>query len=62
MARRRTQGTAGWSASSDPLGKVISLLILDIFRCMKYKKIFSSGQSRFTMRKSCLSNLISFYN
>ncbi|PKU44256.1 rna-directed dna polymerase from mobile element jockey- hypothetical protein [Limosa lapponica baueri] len=44
-------------------GKVMDQLILEtISRYMKDKKIVMSSQHGFTKRKSCLTNLINFYD
>jgi len=44
-------------------GKVIKQLILEtISRHVKEKEIIRSSQHAFTKRKSCLTNLINFYN
>lgn len=44
-------------------GRVIETLILEtISKLIQDRKVFGSGQHRFTERKSCLINLITFYD
>jgi len=45
------------------LGKVMQQLILEtVLRHVKDKKVIGSSEHRFTKRKSCLTDLIAFYN
>jgi len=45
------------------LGKVMQQLILEaIVKQVEEKKVISSSQHGFTKGKSCLTNLIAFYN
>jgi len=62
-AKRRTQGTAGWSASPSIPGKVIEQLIQEIMiKQVEEKKAIRSSQHGFPKGKSRLTNLIAFYD
>ena len=62
-ARRRTQGTTGWSASLPSWERDGTQLVLEvIIKQAEEKKVIRSSQHGFTKGKSCLTNLIAFYD
>lgn len=63
QVRRMAQGTTGFSASSQSLEKEDGKLILKIMsRHSKDRQTIRSSQCGYTKRKSCLTNLINFFD
>ena len=62
-ARRRTQGTYRLLSLTSIPEEVIEQLILEVMiKQVEEKKIVRSSQHGFTTGKSCLTNLIAFYD